>query len=253
MTEAEWRSSEDPAAMLAWRTGRYPDGTRVAVGGCLSDRKLRLFACACCRQVWHLLTDERSRRAVEVAERYADGAVGAWECEMAAKGASDADEAARRAEPRAHWAASWAADTRRPGEVARALLYLPRNAAAQAALLREIVGNPFRPVSRSDQHGSQPGVVIPARFFTPTVLSIARAAYDERLTDGSLDPARLAVLSDALEEAGCTDEAVLRHLRGWVPEISTGLGLPPGEVYWMRSPGPHVRGCRALDLILGKW
>jgi hypothetical protein len=48
---------------------------------------------------------------------------------------------------------------------------------------------------------------------------------------GHLDAARLAVLADMLEEAGCPDPPLLGHLRG---------------------PGPHVRGCFALDAILGK-
>ena len=66
----------------------------------------------------------------------------------------------------------------------------------------------------------------------PIAALLARAAYEERiLPSGHLDPARLAILTDALEEAGRTDEAILSHLR---------------------FPGPHVRGCWALDLILGK-
>jgi len=64
------------------------------------------------------------------------------------------------------------------------------------------------------------------------VVALAQAAYDEReLPAGTLDLARLAVLADALEEAGCTAQTILDHLRG---------------------PGPHVRGCWAVDLILGK-
>jgi hypothetical protein len=64
------------------------------------------------------------------------------------------------------------------------------------------------------------------------VLALAQATYDGRtLPAGTLEPDRLAVLADALEDAGCTDAAILGHLRG---------------------PGPHVRGCWALDLILGK-
>jgi hypothetical protein len=67
---------------------------------------------------------------------------------------------------------------------------------------------------------------------TPAVLALAAAAYDNRVSPaGTLDPDRLAVLADALEEAGCTDTRILGHLRG---------------------PGPHVRGCFALDLILDK-
>jgi hypothetical protein len=86
--------------------------------------------------------------------------------------------------------------------------------------LRCIFGNPFRPVS-----------LAPA-WLTPAVLKLAQAAYDDRiLPPGHLDNTRLAVLADALEEAGCTDPDILSHVRG---------------------PGPHVRGCWPVDLLLGK-
>jgi hypothetical protein len=61
MSEADWLACADPEEMMQW-LGRHA-----------SDRKLRLFAVACCRTVWHLLADERLRRAVEAAEQYADG------------------------------------------------------------------------------------------------------------------------------------------------------------------------------------
>jgi hypothetical protein len=65
------------------------------------------------------------------------------------------------------------------------------------------------------------------------VVRLARAAYEERqMPGGTLENARLAVLADALEEAGCDDEEVLRHLR--------------------RQGGVHVRGCWVVDLLLGK-
>jgi hypothetical protein len=87
----------------------------------------------------------------------------------------------------------------------------------QAALLRDIF-NPFRPMS------------LDHAWRTPTVIALARAAYQERLPpQGELDLARLGVLADALEEAGCTEQRLLKHLRGL---------------------GPHCRGCWALDLML---
>jgi hypothetical protein len=96
----------------------------------------------------------------------------------------------------------------------------PQERQAECHLLREVFGNPFRPVEVG--HAWQ----------TPQVVALAQAAYEQReLPAGTLDPAQLAVLADALEEAGCTDQAILDHLRG---------------------PGPHVRGCWVVDLLLGK-
>ena len=63
MTEEEWLTECDPKLMLDFLRDEA------------SDRKLRLFACACVRRVWHLLEDDSSKEAVETAEHFADGGV----------------------------------------------------------------------------------------------------------------------------------------------------------------------------------
>jgi hypothetical protein len=63
MDEEQWLSCDDPEAMLDFVRGR------------VSQRKLRLFAAACCRRVWHLLIRDASKNAVEFLERLADGNV----------------------------------------------------------------------------------------------------------------------------------------------------------------------------------
>ncbi len=84
---------------------------------------------------------------------------------------------------------------------------------SQCDLLRDIFGNPFRPV------------VSDSAWFTPAVVAIATSIYSDRAFD------RMPILADALEEAGCTNADVLLHCR---------------------SDGPHVRGCWVVDLVLGK-
>src|SRR4051812_33282022 len=78
MTESEWLSGREPHVMLA------------AVEGRAEERQLQRFSAACCRRIWPYLTDERSRRAVVVAELDADGRVGPEERLAAARGGADA-------------------------------------------------------------------------------------------------------------------------------------------------------------------
>lgn len=89
---------------------------------------------------------------------------------------------------------------------------------AKAVLLHELFGNPFRSLAAD-----------PA-WLTADVVRLAQAAYDERqMPEGTLDTARLAILADALLDAGSEDAELIAHCR---------------------QPGPHVRGCWALDAIL---
>jgi hypothetical protein len=141
MTEAEWLACDDPGPMLDFLRGRP------------SERKLRLFACACCRRVWYLLRDKRSRRAVEVAEGYADGQATTEERAAARRAAAQLTlrfttaaawypaAAAYAAEYRAWWAAEGAAEA--VSRHAEPKSVGPEHK-AQAALLRCIFGNPFR-------------------------------------------------------------------------------------------------------------
>lgn len=257
MTEAEWSASTDPAAMLAWAKNTKavtPNKTAQCVAHrILSDRKLRLFACACCRQVWDRLTDGRSRNAVEVAERYADGEATEKERNYAWGRAVDVGEtlsglpfaAARCADDAEHFSLTPSIVVSEVGSLV--------GLRTLANLLRDITGNPFRLVElptgeakvRCDSCGRlnptvrfsdmrclkcgrgivrvKPG---PCSWLTPTVLDLAAVTYQEKQQDGSLDSDRLLVLADALEESGCTDDEILFHLRGIVGcDYCEGAGI----------------------------
>ncbi len=258
MTEQEWLSSAEPAAMLAWilptRSGDASPLQHETGRAVTSDRKLRLFACAWWRSIKpHSDDAEHLARAVEEHGRV-NGEEGAgatidvqWlldDCLMAARDKSDIGTSG-------------------------------------AALLRDVFGNPWEPAALpvcpgcdgdGKAHGADrpfewtpekgyPGpcptcdgfrFVLPP-WLTRTAVALAEAAYQERAAGrchycagmtyktpcphchgtgraeaGHLDPDRLLVLGDCLEEAGCQSEELLRHLR---------------------SSGPHVRGCWAIDIL----
>jgi hypothetical protein len=108
MNETEWLACADPTPMLNFLRGRA------------SGRKLRLFGCACLRKIWYLVTDGRSRTAVEVTERYADGLAGKIEMEMS-------QTEARAAIPVVGTRRQFTAGTR-PWRDAQVFMALPENA-----------------------------------------------------------------------------------------------------------------------------
>ncbi len=223
MTEAEWLSCPDPNPMLYHLCERKD-----------CDRRIRLFMIVCCRFVWRV-TAKRVRSAVKdivtTAERYADGqateedlraAVAAgpgpdWDAtspfvstgrfeDLAIVAMYSSGEAAEIAA----FADAYPSDDR--GDPAWLAAYAAERA-IQAGVLRDIFGNPFRPVS------------LEPAWLTPDVVALARTIYDEWEFD------RMPLLGDALEGAGCDDPDILAHCR---------------------SQAEHVRGCWVVDAILGK-
>ena len=225
MDEARWLSETNLTVLLLHAEG--------AVG----ERKLRLLSVAYCRGLNELLGDV-DRRALDVAERYADGEVSERTLRRAGERVrAEAAELspfpftpAARDVNAAVWCAvalprrtcdsvqlTQAAAMR--VQLAIQAVRLPdeheRNAYWKhyADVFRDVAGYPFRPVT------------LHPRWQSETVVALATGIYADRAFD------RLPVLADALEEAGCDNRDLLAHCRG---------------------PGPHVRGCWAVDLLLGK-
>jgi hypothetical protein len=201
----EWQTAIDPQAMLEF----------LQKSGRASERKLRLFAVACSRRVWDGL-DALGQAAVEVAERYADGLAGPEEiraARLACKGTGD-QSAWYAAATNPAIAARNAARSAQAGVASNSLLGSEAaELLAQATLVREVFGDPFRLLS------------VDPSWLTPAVIDLAQAINDDRAFD------QMPELADALEKRGCDDEEILSHCRG---------------------PGPHVRGCWVIDRILGK-
>jgi hypothetical protein len=176
-----------------------------------SERKVRLFLAACCRACWERFTTDGSRSAIEVAERYTEDEEGSGtEFFRANKAAHRVPEF--YSDEALYTICCLLCDNLDLAVAAADILAPPQ----RCALLREV----FAPCRESS---------FDPAWRQRTVLLLAEAAYRQRsLPSGHLDVERLGVLADALSDVGCADDTLLSHLR---------------------SAGPHVRGCWALDLV----
>jgi biotin carboxyl carrier protein len=255
MTEAEWLECADLRTMLEFLRGKP------------SDRKLRLSACALAVGLLGELGDELSRRKIEAVERLAaNGDLKEFASVMADVRSPRRGTFYNRYRPDDppfvrpgsimvpgmliglvesmgglyHLDAEWigvvvevVTDSTTTVEELDCLFGFilldemeePHHRHdSMTQLLRCIFGNPFRP-----QTPLPPAVLA---WNDGTVRRLAEGIYEERqLPAGTLDAARLAILADALLDAGCDDEELIAHCR---------------------NEGPHVRGCWTIDLILGK-
>jgi hypothetical protein len=240
-TSAEWLAATDADAMLQFLQKQKPKP---------SARKLRLLACACCRLHWPLL-EEDCRQAVELAERFAEGQATLADLTAAhdlaqkrnrnrfgksgflwghcpegqhgreiAKATWEATEGATRPARAVPTKAIWGANLCSLIQATKAqslgqAMTGPFRDPALAAALRDIFAYP------------RPAAVDPAwlRWRDGAAVAIAVKIHEDR------DFTLLPILADALEESGCTNRDILEHCRG---------------------PGPHVPGCWAVDLVLGK-
>jgi hypothetical protein len=234
LDEHTWLSCHEPQKMLLFLQNSASP----------SERKLRLWGCACVRRVWHLLTGPECQGGVAVAERFADGEATADEL-AAANALLWAAVNSERDTQRRSAAGAVGGTTTPPGSLradiaATAPAHLVyrelvgddnygsvwanvrhKQGREAAGLLRDIFGpRPFRLVCFDPAWG------------TPAVIRLAQRVYEDRqLPCGTLDATLLRVLADALEDAGASTE-LWGHLR--------------------QEGAVHVRGCWVVDLLLEK-
>lgn len=242
MTETEWLKTTNPQSLFRQvRTG-------------LSARKLRLLSCGCARLLWDVLTPGQ-REIVRVVERYADGSpdqpdqaeydrvvqtvtgslTTAYQVEPATPVSHEAaiahvvealvcmpvDDGTKRA---IEWVGG--SFTRRPASAER---MATKQQVQQwlCDLIREVVGNPFRERAVVRPEWVQGGGTV-----APWMMRVSETARALALgIQGGQAYDRMPILADALQDDGCADDELLAHLR---------------------DPRPHIRGCWALDLVLGK-
>jgi hypothetical protein len=248
MTKAEWLACGEPEVMLSFLRNR------------VSDRKLRLFAVACCRRIWPLLIDDRSRQAIVLAERFAERCASraervaartaalaavqtswrnappndpdawrAWRskasCQATAASAAQwsaarsAYEAACNCARKAWYVRAAVAVAEKVMPVASSELWARterEEKARQVAIICDVVGDPFRSVGIGPE---------PPNWRTEDVKELARRIDAEQSYD------RLPSLAETLRGAGCGEEDLIEHCR---------------------QGTDHVRGCWAIDLLLGK-
>lgn len=207
MNDNPWPSTDHPDLLLHFL---------LPLDG--NPRKYRLFACACCHRIWHLLKHELSRQALKTCEDFADGLTGAIQLERALREAAMVPG----------WASVAVANS------AVDQIHLSAAAAAQAARVAE--GDPHWQ-SQHHRHCELLhcifGHIYHSQKIDPSwlrwndqcVYKIAQGIYAERRFDD------MPILGDALEDAGCDDEAILGHCR---------------------ENTLHARGCWVVDLILAK-
>lgn len=230
MTEDEWLTCESPKQMIAYLREHAP----------VSDRKGRLIGCACCRRHWHRLDGVRqvARNAIEAVERFLEGGVSFSETVLHPQHAFDIArsrllripggveylEAVRYIFP--IWPGQ-STFTGYPGALTMEYAAMTsraengkkrrdREKRAQAVIIRDILGNPFRPVALDPSW---------LAWNDGTSVRLAKTIHQGRAYE------MLPILADALEDAGCQDSAVLEHCR---------------------QATPHFLGCWVIDLLLGK-
>jgi hypothetical protein len=224
MTEQDWLSTTDPAALL----------TVLRASSGVSDRKLRLFLSAGYRKLPSPNLPGHTRRAALLIERYAEGQASRKELLDARSRAWDSatrfhEQLCRRRglptpEDRLHHACMVAvAQGTNPSVKGLFSLAIP-------ALLEVLHERPWVANALHDLFGPLPfrPVEVKLPCMTPTLVNLARGVYEE----GTFSTERLGVLADALEDAGCHDADVLGHCR--------------------QAGAVHVRGCFVVDLLLGK-